>query len=295
MRTPRTRTPPGPALARGRALPAALRRRAPPRPPRDRLPRPSNSSKRWESSAAGSSRSMYPGARVRIVPSPPPGRSRTLRICETYPCRALAAVRGGRPPQRSSIRRSLATTSFACRISAARSARAAGPLRPRSAGRAARPPADRGRGTPSISSLRASPNLTPSPPVVTAPEGVHRILTGLHRVSTGLADPRCDRRSTETEVDGMTRRKRHLKWTGASVVIGNRAGGARRRSGGIGRRRIACERRSRRRGRRKPRAGADGRCDAAGRARPARRGGRRCDLRRGSPSWDSGATPSSVP
>ena len=79
---------------------------------------------------------------------------------------------------------------------------------------------------------------------------------------------RDDRQDEAREVDRRERRDR------------DRAGRACRRSGGIGRGRIAFERGSRRRGRRQPRARADGRRDAAGRARPAERGGRGRDLRR---------------
>ena len=56
--------------------------------------------------------------RVTITSSPS-----ALRSWETYVCRTFAAVAGGRPAQRSSISRSLATGSPACRSRIARSAR----------------------------------------------------------------------------------------------------------------------------------------------------------------------------
>src|ERR687892_519268 len=50
-----------------------------------------------------------------------------LRSCETWYCRALAAVRGGRAPHNSSIKRSVETTSFARVGSGARGVRCLAP------------------------------------------------------------------------------------------------------------------------------------------------------------------------
>ena len=134
---------------RTRRAGARARARAPPRGP----PSATSASKRSRSSSPRLDAQQVAG-RPRLEPLLPSA----LRSRETYTCSAFAPVSGASSSQRASIRRSVETTSFACRSRTASSARCLAP--PRSTCR----PSSRTSSGPRILNSIAPPQLVSKRP-----------------------------------------------------------------------------------------------------------------------------------